>query len=113
MQYKVVWVNDNIKFENIIHKIDNYFNENKVIITDNMILKEFLLKKEKYNRNILNTGIPCHLGVETNASSLKTTLIEFYIITKSSNIQSYSVYSWVSGFVNIPSILYDIPLHRV
>lgn len=105
--------NNDIYFENIINKLDNHFNENKVIVTDNMTLKQFLLKKEKYYNNILDTGMPCHIGIQTTLSSLKNTLIEFYIITRSSNIRSYSVYSWISGFVNIPSILYDIPLQKI
>ena len=54
-----------------------------------------------------------HIGYETDLSKLKDTLIDFYILTRSREIRTYSEYDWVSGYAFWASVIYDIPLINI
>lgn len=54
---------------------------------------------------------PKHIGYESN-ESLTDTLFEFFLITKSKKIKTYSKYEWISGFVFWAHKIYDIPLQK-
>jgi hypothetical protein len=90
-------------------------NMDAIFMCDSFFVKE-RLKKDGFfeNSNIsfidLDGG---HIGYEQDAEKIRNTLLEFFIISKSNSIKTYSVYSWVSGFVFWTVKLYDIPLIRI
>jgi hypothetical protein len=94
--------------------IKKYAASSDILITDSFRLKEFL-KSTQHEITMFNTR-PLHLGElstifgENVLDSFEETLYEFFALSKASNIKTYSVYEWVSGFVKFVSIIYDIPL---
>lgn len=51
-----------------------------------------------------------HIGIKTHSDYIKDTLFEFFLVTRSSRIKTFSVYGHISGFVKIVHEIYDIPL---
>jgi hypothetical protein len=62
-----------------------------------------------YNVKLFHINI-AHLGYEHHNDIIIDTLFEFFLLTTSSSIKTYSVYSHISGFVNMAHYIYDIPL---
>lgn len=88
--------------------IRNYSKDKNIILMTTS--KSFKQKAvEKTGIFTLNLEI-CHLGYNYDDNSVKDTLIEFFIISRSTLIKAYSGYGWVSGFVNWISKIYNIPL---
>ena len=54
-----------------------------------------------------------HIGVSLDIESVKNSFIEFFIISKSSYLQSYSSYNWPSNFVKWPCKIYQIPFQNL
>lgn len=112
----------NFKIKKIIHMrvgdeyINNNFNTDKYVsflknnkcdlfLTDSNILKN-------HAKTIVNTldfkvG---HAGYEKDSEILKNTLIEFFIVSRASEIHTFTKYHWISGFVNWTSQIYKIKL---
>lgn len=104
--------NKNIKLKNIL--INNIDNKNSILMCDSKYFKKKLKEDVVFNDiiKIFDLDI-CHVGYETDSEKLKNTMFEFFIISKSNLIKTYSVYSWTSGFVQWISIIYDIPLIKI
>ena len=82
--------------------------ENDIIMSDSTQFKEHLMAN---NPNIFLFHIEiAHLGFAQHCNILKDTLFEFFIITKSKKIKTFTTYSHISGFVTMASLIYDIPL---
>jgi hypothetical protein len=100
---------DSINLNFIFHELKN-LNPNKkyLIISDNSYFKELI--KNRYDFvNILN-----HKIVHTSSNSVKTAdlenaMLDFYLMSKSNNLVSYSVYSHGSGFSKWCAYTYNIP----
>jgi hypothetical protein len=107
---------DNTFIYNIKEKIlNNLNNESNILVCDSYFLKEELINNNLFkNKNIscINLDVG-HIGYEQNTEKIRNTLIEFFIITKSKKIKTYTVYSWISGFVFWISKIYDIPLEQI
>ena len=58
----------------------------------------------KFNNEI------AHIGRSGDIEAIMNTLFEFIVLTRANSIKSYTIYRWVSGFVNIANYIYDIPL---
>lgn len=91
-------------YENIFKK---YYEENDVLISDNIIFKNYI--KSKYNINIYDTKIG-HLGNTNNLDEIKDTLYDFFLISKSKKVKTFTNYPWISGFIQWNSNIYDIPI---
>lgn len=95
--------------------------ENDILLTDNKILKKYVL-----DNNIMvtpNTKIR-HVGKESDDDEnydgnddddaedygTRDTLVDFYLLLNCKGIKTYTTYVWVSGFVFWASVLKDIPL---
>ena len=89
------------------HLVNNY-NDNYIFICNSTEFKKYIKNKNK-NIKIIDNEV-CHIGKCKNKELLKYILSELYILSKSKYIKSFSVYEWISGFVNHISKLYDIPL---
>ena len=90
--------------------------KNVLIISDSFYTKKYLSEKYKI---ICTEFIPIHMGNVTrfwqpeNGTSntdIGQTLIEFMLMSQSSQIFIYSVYPWLSGFSKVCSYIYDIPM---
>lgn len=92
------------KLEEIFVK---YTEPNDVLMTDNNNLKKRL--HEKFGCIILDTDI-VHVGLSDNDNGVKDTIIEWFVQINSKKIKTYSVYSWISGFVYWTHQLYDIKM---
>ena len=104
--------NDSVNFEVILTDFDK-LNPNKkyLLISDNNFIKTFI--KKKYNFiNILYHDI-VHTGENTEIilKKLENTMLDFYLISKSKNVMSYSVYQHGSGFSKWCAFTYDIPYY--
>jgi hypothetical protein len=113
--FLIKYENNVINFESFLNKYitNNYISvENDILLTDNKLLKKYIL-----DNNIMiipNTKIK-HLGLdsteyETEDDGTRDTLVDFFLLLNSKGIKTYTVYSWVSGFVFWASVLKDIPL---
>lgn len=47
---------------------------------------------------------------EGSYEALRDTLLEFFILTKSTHIKSFTCYGWISGFVYVVHKMFKIPL---
>jgi len=93
-----------IKYENIFNK---YYEENDVLITDNIIFKNYI--KSKYNIMTTNTEIG-HFGHTSDKNCIKGTLIDFFIQSRANKIKSYTIYDWTSGFILWTAKINNIPI---
>lgn len=93
-----------IKYENIFKK---YYEENDVLISDNIIFKNYI--KSKYNIIVYDVNIG-HLGNTNNLEEIHGTLFDFFLQSKSKKIKTFTNYFWISGFVQWNSNIYDIPI---
>jgi hypothetical protein len=59
-----------------------------------------------YNQDVTGS----HIGYETTHAILKATIEDYQILMGATMIYTYSVYNWISGFVNWCSTAYGIPL---
>ena len=97
------------KYFNLLNKLMLMKTPKDVLFSDSYSFKKFAT---------LHSGIialnseTSHLGYHTDLNKLKNTMIDFYLISKSKMIYSYSEYSWNSGFVYWCSIIYNIPFKR-
>jgi hypothetical protein len=104
--------NNSINIQFILSDFDK-LNPNKkyLLISDNNFIKTFI--KKKYNFiNILYHDI-VHTGEnsEIMLKKLENTMLDFYLISKSKNVMSYSVYEHGSGFSKWCAFTYDIPYY--
>jgi hypothetical protein len=104
--------NDLVNIEFVLSELDK-LNPNKkyLLISDNNFIKTFI--KKKYNFiNILYHDI-VHTGEnrEIILKKLENTMLDFYLISKSKNVVSYSVYKHGSGFSKWCAFTYDIPYY--
>ena len=102
-------VNNLIKHE-VLNKILNNLNINKnetyVIISDSVLIKNILTSKYPFIKTIIHE-ITHTLNNDIN--KLKNTLLEFYLMSYSKNIISFSIYPHGSGFSKWCSVTYEIP----
>ena len=80
-----------------------------ILISDNNDLNNYITK---YNSNIkIFINKKCHTGVKSNdLESIKYTLFDFYIMSKSNKINSFSVYGHGSSFSKWCAEIYNIPI---
>lgn len=94
----------------------NYLNhldphKTNVVFSDSTSFKQSI-KTMGSNVFTLDTKIG-HLGFHTDIQQIRDTLFEFFVLTQSNEIKTYSIYWWTSGFVNICNIIYNVPVTRI
>jgi hypothetical protein len=102
-------------FESFLNKYinNNYISiKTDILLTDNKLFKKYVLDN---NYMISPDTIIKHLGSDEDEDEdedygTRDTLVDFFLILNSKIIKSYTVYSWISGFVFWASVLKDIPL---
>lgn len=97
------------KYMYLLNRLKSIRTNKDVLFSDSYNFKNFATSQSGIMT--LNTETS-HLGYHTDSTKLKNTMIDFYLISKSKMIHSYSEYSWNSGFVYWSSIIYNIPFQR-
>ncbi len=84
-------------------------NQKILLMADNNLIKKILASRYKnivfINNDITHTGE----GVKINIDKLQNTMLDFYLISRSSKIYSLSVYRHGSGFSRWCAETYNIP----
>jgi hypothetical protein len=94
-----------------LNNVKLHIKNNTVLISDSHQFKT-LLKEEKIDVFMFDINI-CHLGHKVETNDYKETLFEFFLTIDASSIKTYSVHNWLSGFVRIANIIYDVPLIKI
>ena len=97
---------DKSHIQYILDKINVNGEHNYFLITDSTILKKIIIN---YFPGLKCIFFDISHTCENNDSSIKNTLIEFYIMSCSKAIISFSVYPHGSGFSKWCSVVYNIP----
>jgi hypothetical protein len=84
--------------------------ENMIIMSDFHNFKKIV--NQHLGMAFIDT-LCAHYGVHNDYDILRATIVEFYILTKSTKIVSHSVYTWNSGFVTMASKCYNIPIKYI
>ena len=92
---------------NISMILRSNLNKDTILIADSNYLKNYA--KSNFSARILPTQ-PSHFGLNINAKQTFENYLEFNLLRGANNIKTFSNYSWISGFVYIPSIIYGIPI---
>jgi hypothetical protein len=99
------------KYNNICNYLD-YILLNKtkryLLITDNNILKKILVSKYNFLFTIFNK-ISHTKDNDNDINELENTMLEFYLMSYSTNIACFSTYKHGSGFSKWCAETYDIP----
>jgi hypothetical protein len=103
------------KQENLTHLIESISRnikdqEQYILLSDSHELKK---QAPKHSNIIMYDFKPVHTGYECDESSVKYSLLEFFSVSGSNSIKTYSAYSHTSGFVMAASKIFDIPLSKI
>ena len=85
------------------------FDENYLLISDSIQIKQLLVKQFPFLKTIYNPIAHFGEGVNQQNENIKNTLLDFYLMSYSKNINSYSVYQHGSGFSKWCAETYNIP----
>ena len=99
--------NKNKITKNISMILKSNLNKYTILISDSNYLKDYA--KRNFSARILPIK-PTHFGLNINAKQTFENYLEFNLLRGANNIKTFSNYSWISGFVYIPSFIYGIPL---
>ena len=102
--------NKNTINKNISIILRSNLNKDTILISDSDYLKDYA--KRNFSARTLPTQ-PTHFGLKINAKQTFDNYLEFNILKGANKIKTFSNYSWISGFVYIPSIIYGIPLKNL
>lgn len=98
-------------FETNVQLMIKHKESTDVIMSDSERFKEHLMTS--FNDVFLYHIHIGHIGYKEHSIIIRDSLFEFFIITMAKKIKTYSVYTWVSGFVKIAHDIYDIPLEVI
>lgn len=87
------------------HSLDDKF----LIISDNLILKTFLIKMFPFAVAVFKNITHLGEGIKQEADKVKNTLLDFYLLSFSKKIFSFSSYGHGSGFSEWCAFTYNIP----
>lgn len=102
--------NSNEKHIEFLDNVKKHITKTTILISDSHNFK--VLVKDNLDLFMFDTKI-CHLGHPIEKHDLRETLFEFFITTKAKKIKTFTVHNWLSGFVRIANIIYDVPLIRI
>jgi len=114
----VFWKDINIKNDRFLEYFEilkKIYRPNDVVLSNSTNFKYYA--KEKLNINIIDCDDePCaisHVAFSVDYESTKNTFIDFYVIANAKYIKTISVYTWISNFVKLPALIYDVPIEEI
>lgn len=99
------------RYDDVLHNFRKNVEYNDILLSDSTILKEFI-ENEEVEVFMYDTE-PGHLASCKDEQKIKDSLFEFLLISDAKKIKTFSVYSWISGFVECTSLIYDIELKNI
>ena len=78
-----------------------------ILLSDSAYFKEYVKINLPDRFTILDTQ-QCHVGRATDMNALRDTLFEFIVAMRANSIKTYSIYCWISGFINTISHIYGV-----
>jgi hypothetical protein len=100
---------NNIKFDISLYYSNNSVSNECLVISDNNLVKILLKKKNPKLNIILNDITHFGEGVTLEEENVKNSLVDFYLLSFSNAIFSYSCYQHGSGFSYWCAKTYNIP----
>ena len=94
----------------IIEKLKMCKESNDILVSDSEYFKKYVEKN--VDIHLFNTKTT-HFGYQKRPSEMMDTLFEFFLLMNAKKIKTYSVYTWISGFVYWIHKIYDIPLEQL
>jgi hypothetical protein len=101
-QYDLI---QNNKLYQILDKLNIEDDNNYLLLSDSMVIKNILSKKYSKLKTIENEII----HTNKNDDRIKNTLLDFYLMSNSKKIISFSIYPHGSGFSKWCATTYEIP----
>lgn len=102
------------KYNDMLKIIDAHVtpHDNMLIIADSFAFKQYLLHVRPHLMNRIIPTKPVHLSHSTDkdARMIKETLFDLFLLMNSKSIKTYTIYTWISGFVQWVSCAFNIPL---
>lgn len=91
--------------------------ETDVLITNSSSFKKYVMSQLKIKTIECNGPAEecqiAHLGMNPDYKSSRFSYIEFFCTCRAKYIDTYSDYDWVSGFVQWPAKIFDIPITQI
>ena len=97
----------NNKLQQIINKLELDKHDNLLVISDSMLVKNILTKMYPTIKTVENKAI--HTCDANDFNNIKDTLLDFYLMSNSKKIVSFSIYPHGSGFSKWCATTYEIP----
>lgn len=100
------------KYNDMLKIIDAHVtpHDNMLIIADSFAFKQHLCHVRPHLTNRIIPTNPIHLSHSTDKDMIKETLFDLFLLTNSKFIKTYTIYTWISGFVQWVSCAFNIPL---
>ena len=107
----------NERFALCFNHLKKTYKETDVLMTNSSSFKKYAMEKIKIKTIECSASAEeckiSHIGMNPNYKSSKFSYIEFFSICRATYIHTYSEYDWVSGFVQWPANIFDIPISQV
>lgn len=100
----------NEQHSDFLENVRKHSTSNTILLSDSQGFKN--LVKQNFEIFMFDINI-CHLGHPIETHDLKDTLFEFFMTTRAKSIKTFTVHNWLSGFVRISNLIYDVPLIRI
>lgn len=100
----------NEQHSEFIENVKKHSTHSTILLSDSQGFKD--LVKQNLDIFMFDTAI-CHVGHPIETYDLKDTLFEFFITTTARQIKTFTIHAWLSGFVRISNLIYDVPLTRI
>jgi hypothetical protein len=97
-------------YNSLINIVNNNKENTSILFSNSHNFKVYINKL--INIPFIDTN-GSHIGYDNNSDNIRDTLLDMYIISKSSKIKTYSQYSWTSGFVNWIAKCYNIEIEII
>jgi hypothetical protein len=94
----------------ILDKLMQNKEDGDILMSDSEYFKKYVQKN--IDMNMFDTRT-VHFGYQKRPSIMMDTLFEFFMLMNAKKIKTYSVYSWISGFVYWVHKIYDVPLEQM
>lgn len=92
--------------------LEKTYKETDILMSNSIIFRNYILARKQIKTIKFDNCKELHVGYNNSSDIIEFTLIEYYIITKSKFIHTYSEYGWVSAFIYYPSKFYNIPIEN-
>jgi len=94
----------------IIDKLMKNKENGDILLSDSEYFKKYVQKN--IDIHMFNTRT-VHFGYQKRPSEIMDTLFEFFLLMNARKIKTYSVYTWISGFVYWIHKIYGVPLEQM